>query len=37
MGLIDFVKGGVRELAIARPDAAKGLIVYKHSDPTIPN
>ena len=37
MGLIDFVKGGVRELAIARPDAAKGLIVYKHTDPTIPN
>lgn len=37
MGLIDFVKGGVRELAIARPDSAKGLIVYKHSDPTIPN
>jgi membrane protease subunit (stomatin/prohibitin family) len=37
MGLIDFVKGGVRELAIARPDSAKGLIVYKHPDPTIPN
>jgi membrane protease subunit (stomatin/prohibitin family) len=37
MGLIDFVKGGVRELAIARPDSAKGLIVYKHTDPTIPN
>lgn len=37
MGLIDFVKGGVRELAIARPDGAKGLLVYKHPDPTIPN
>jgi len=37
MGLIDFVKGGVRELAIARPDAAKGLLIYKHPDPTIPN
>ena len=37
MGLIDFVKGGVRELAIARPDSAKGQIVYKHPDPTIPN
>ena len=37
MGLIDFVKGGVQELAIARPDSAKGLIVYKHPDPTIPN
>lgn len=37
MGLIDFVKGGVRELAIARPDSMKGLLVYKHPDPTIPN
>jgi membrane protease subunit (stomatin/prohibitin family) len=37
MGLIDFVKGGVRELAIARPDDMKGLLVYKHPDPTIPN
>jgi membrane protease subunit (stomatin/prohibitin family) len=37
MGLIDFVKGGVQELAIARPDAFKGLLVYKHPDPTIPN
>lgn len=37
MGLIDFVKGGVRELAIARPDDKKGLPVYKHPDPTIPN
>lgn len=37
MGLIDFIKGGVHELAIARPDSAKGLIVYKHPDPTIPN
>ena len=37
MGLMDFVKGGVRELAIARPDSAKGMLVYKHPDPTIPN
>ena len=36
MGIFDFVKGGVAELAIARPDAAKGLIVYKHPDTTIP-
>ena len=36
MGIIDFVKGGVRELAIARPDANKGAIIYKHPDPTIP-
>lgn len=37
MGIIDFVKGGVRELAIARPDANKGQIIYKHPDPTIPS
>src|SRR5690606_39265406 len=36
MGIIDFVKGGVKELAIARPDEAKGDIVYKHPDQTIP-
>lgn len=36
MGILDFVKGGVKELAIARPDAAKGLWVYKHPDQTIP-
>lgn len=37
MGLLDFVKAGVRELAIARPDSAKGFLVYKHPDPTIPS
>jgi membrane protease subunit (stomatin/prohibitin family) len=36
MGIISFVKGGIRELAIARPDAHKGLVVYKHPDPTVP-
>jgi len=36
MGIISFVKGGIRELAIARPDEAKGLVVYKHPDPTVP-
>lgn len=36
MGIINFVKGGVRELAIARPDEAKGEIIYKHPDQTIP-
>ncbi|MBI4507993.1 MAG: SPFH domain-containing protein [Deltaproteobacteria bacterium] len=36
MGIIDFVKGGIRELAVARPDEAKGLVVYKHPDKTIP-
>jgi membrane protease subunit (stomatin/prohibitin family) len=37
MGIFDFVKKGAQELFIARPDDAKGLIVYKHPDPTIPN
>ncbi|HUJ63463.1 MAG TPA: SPFH domain-containing protein [Kofleriaceae bacterium] len=37
MGIISFIKGGVAELAIARPDAAKGLWVYKHPDQNIPN
>jgi membrane protease subunit (stomatin/prohibitin family) len=36
MGIIDFVKGGVREMMIARPDAQKNLIVYKHPDGNIP-
>ena len=36
MGIIDFVKGGIREMAIARPDQAKGFVVYKHPDRTIP-
>jgi membrane protease subunit (stomatin/prohibitin family) len=33
---MDFVKSGVRELMIARPDNAKQLIVYKHPDGNIP-
>ncbi len=36
MGIFDFVKGGVRELAIARPDEAKDFWVYKHPDQTVP-
>lgn len=36
MGIMDFIKGGVKELAIARPDAAKTYWVYKHPDQTIP-
>jgi membrane protease subunit (stomatin/prohibitin family) len=36
MGIIDFIKGGVAEMAIARPDAAKDQWVYKHPDQTIP-
>jgi membrane protease subunit (stomatin/prohibitin family) len=33
---MDFVKGGVREMMIARPDHLKHLIVYKHPDQNIP-
>jgi membrane protease subunit (stomatin/prohibitin family) len=36
MGIISFIKGGVGELAIARPDSAKDYWVYKHPDQTIP-
>ncbi len=36
MGLLDFVKKGVSEMMIARPPETKGLIMYKHPDPTIP-
>ncbi len=36
MGIFDFVKGGVREMMIARPDNVKHLIVYKHPDQNIP-
>ncbi|MCP4449484.1 MAG: SPFH domain-containing protein [Myxococcales bacterium] len=36
MGIFSFVKDGVNELAIARPDACKGDIIYKHPDQTIP-
>lgn len=36
MGIISFIKGGVSEMAIARPDAAKDQWVYKHPDQTIP-
>ena len=37
MGIFDFVKKGAQELFIARPDEARGLLVYKHADQTIPN
>lgn len=37
MGIMDFVKGSTKELAIARPDDAKGRLIYKHPDTTIPN
>ncbi|HEX8792729.1 MAG TPA: SPFH domain-containing protein [Polyangiaceae bacterium] len=36
MGVFDFVKNGVREMMVARPDNLKNLIVYKHPDQNIP-
>src|SRR5262245_43087299 len=36
MGIIDFVKHGVQEMMIARPDDKKAWIIYKHPDQTIP-
>ncbi len=36
MGVFDFVRNGVRELMVARPDSSKSLIVYKHPDQNIP-
>jgi membrane protease subunit (stomatin/prohibitin family) len=36
MGVFDFVKSGVREMMIARPDNLKSLIVYKHPDQNFP-
>jgi membrane protease subunit (stomatin/prohibitin family) len=36
MGIISFIKGEVRDLAVARDDSRKDLWVYKHKDQTIP-
>ena len=36
MGVFDFVKNGVREMMIARPDNLKQLVVYKHPDQNFP-
>ncbi|MFZ5784810.1 MAG: SPFH domain-containing protein [Acidobacteriota bacterium] len=36
MGVIDFLKRGVSEMMVARPDEAKDFIIYKHPDRTIP-
>jgi membrane protease subunit (stomatin/prohibitin family) len=36
MGVFDFVRSGVQEMMIARPDNLKHLIVYKHPDQNIP-
>ncbi len=36
MGIMDFVKGGVQRMMIARPDSEKSKIVYKHPDQNFP-
>ncbi|MGO9837036.1 MAG: SPFH domain-containing protein [Polyangiaceae bacterium] len=36
MGVFDFVRNGVREMMVARPDSQKSLIVYKHPDQNVP-
>lgn len=36
MGIMNFVKQGVAEMMIARPDQLKHLIVYKHPDQNVP-
>lgn len=36
MGVMDWLKRGVGEMMIARPDDAKQAVVWKHPDPTIP-
>jgi membrane protease subunit (stomatin/prohibitin family) len=36
MGVFDFVRNGVQEMMIARPDQLKSLIVYKHPDQNVP-
>ncbi|WP_394821003.1 SPFH domain-containing protein [Pendulispora albinea] len=36
MGVFDFVKNGVREMMIARPDNQKHLLCFKHPDQNFP-
>ncbi len=36
MGIMDFVKNGVQRMMIARDDAFKDKVVYKHPDQTFP-
>jgi membrane protease subunit (stomatin/prohibitin family) len=36
MGVFNFVGNGVRDMLVARPDAYKSLIVYKHPNQNIP-
>ena len=36
MGIVDFIRNGVQEIAIARPADKKNMLVFKWADPTIP-
>ena len=36
MGIMDFVKGGVQRMMIARADAHKNRVLYKHPDQNFP-
>jgi membrane protease subunit (stomatin/prohibitin family) len=36
MGIMDFVKGGVQRMMIARADAQKNKVLYKHPDQNFP-
>ncbi|MCP4600563.1 MAG: SPFH domain-containing protein [Proteobacteria bacterium] len=36
MGITDFLRRGMKEMMIARPDEAKDFAIYKHPDQTIP-
>ncbi len=36
MGIMDFVKGGVQRMMIARDDAHKNKVLYKHPDQNFP-
>src|SRR5690242_16852613 len=36
MGIMDFIRNGVQEMMLARPDEHKNLIVWKHPEGTIP-
>ncbi len=36
MGITDFLKRGIKEMMIARPDSAKEYAIYKHPDQTVP-
>jgi membrane protease subunit (stomatin/prohibitin family) len=36
MGIMDFVKGGVQRMMIARHDSAKDKVVFKHPDQNFP-